>query len=116
MLGPHRSQYPPSFIAAHPTHPCRWKTDPLAPRIRPYSASPDPTTPPKTGPIRGATGGAVNLFHDLTAARIWGILRELAAAGLIVLADKGYYGAGQHIRTCYRGRMLATRASPAQVL
>jgi Helix-turn-helix of DDE superfamily endonuclease len=24
-----------------------------------------------------------------TAARIWGILRELAAAGLIVLADKG---------------------------
>jgi hypothetical protein len=37
--------------------------------------------------------------HDLTAARIWGILRELAASGLIVLADKGYHGAGEHIRT-----------------
>jgi hypothetical protein len=42
--------------------------------------------------------------HDLTAARIWGILRELAAAGLVVLADKGYHGAGDHIRTPYKGR------------
>jgi hypothetical protein len=41
--------------------------------------------------------------HDLTAARIWGIVRELAAAGLIVLADRGYIGAGQHILTPYRG-------------
>ena len=30
--------------------------------------------------------------RDLTAARIWGILRELAASGLVVLADKGYAG------------------------
>jgi hypothetical protein len=30
--------------------------------------------------------------HDLNAARIWGIVRELAAAGLVVLADKGYHG------------------------
>jgi hypothetical protein len=36
--------------------------------------------------------------HDLTAARIWGILRELAVA-LIMLADKGYTGAGDHVRT-----------------
>jgi len=35
-----------------------------------------------SGPLPGAV-------HDPTAARIWGILRELAAAGLIVLADKG---------------------------
>src|ERR1035441_10510243 len=27
--------------------------------------------------------------------RIWGIIREPAAAGLITLADKGYHGAGQ---------------------
>ena len=27
--------------------------------------------------------------HDLTAARIWSIVRELAATGLVVLADKG---------------------------
>ena len=49
-----------------------------------------------SGPLPGAV-------HDLTAARIWGILRELAASGLIVLADKGYAGAGDHIRTPYKG-------------
>jgi DDE superfamily endonuclease len=50
-----------------------------------------------SGPLPGAV-------HDLTAARIWGIVRVLAAAGLIVLADKGYHGAGKHIRTPYKGR------------
>jgi DDE superfamily endonuclease/Helix-turn-helix of DDE superfamily endonuclease len=50
-----------------------------------------------SGPLPGAV-------HDLTAARIWGIVRELAAAGLIVLADKGYTGASAHIRTPYKGR------------
>jgi hypothetical protein len=51
--------------------------------------------------VSGALPGSV---HDLTGARIWGIVRELAAAGLIVLADKGYIGAGQHVITPYRGR------------
>jgi DDE superfamily endonuclease/Helix-turn-helix of DDE superfamily endonuclease len=41
--------------------------------------------------VSGALPGAV---HDLTAARIWGIIRELAASGLVVPADKGYHGAG----------------------
>ena len=50
-----------------------------------------------SGPLPGAA-------HDLTAARIWGILRELADCGLIVLADKGYHGAGDHILVPYRGR------------
>ena len=50
-----------------------------------------------SGPLPGAV-------HDLTAARIWGIVRELAAAGLVVLADKGYHGAGDHVRIPYRGR------------
>src|SRR5215469_5085426 len=50
-----------------------------------------------SGPLPGAV-------HDLTAARIWGIIRELAAAGLITLADKGYHGAGQPLLTPYRGR------------
>jgi hypothetical protein len=50
-----------------------------------------------SGPLPGAV-------HDLTAARIWGILAELAAAGLVVLADNGYAGAGDHVRTPYRGR------------
>jgi DDE superfamily endonuclease/Helix-turn-helix of DDE superfamily endonuclease len=45
-----------------------------------------------SGPLPGAV-------HDLTAARIWGIVRELEAAGLIVLAEKGYTGAGEHVLT-----------------
>ena len=39
--------------------------------------------------VSGALPGAV---HDLTAARIWGIVRALAASGLVVLGDKGYLG------------------------
>jgi len=31
-------------------------------------------------------------------------VRQLAAYGLITLADKGYIGAGDHVRTPYRGR------------
>ena len=50
-----------------------------------------------SGPLPGAV-------HDLSAARIWGIVRELAARGLVVLADKGYAGAGDHIRTPYKGK------------
>jgi DDE superfamily endonuclease/Helix-turn-helix of DDE superfamily endonuclease len=50
-----------------------------------------------SGPLPGAV-------HDLTAARIWGIIRQLAASGLVVLADKGYHGAGDPVRTPYRGR------------
>jgi DDE superfamily endonuclease len=57
-----------------------------------------------SGPLPGAT-------HDLTAARIWGILRELAASGLVVLADKGYTGADDHVRTPYRGRNSLTKAA-----
>ena len=45
------------------------------------------------GDIRWVSGPLPGAVHDLTAARIWGIIRELAAAGLIVLADKGYHGA-----------------------
>jgi hypothetical protein len=51
--------------------------------------------------VSGALPGSV---HDLTAARIWGIIRALAAARLITLGDKGYIGAGQHVLTPYRGR------------
>jgi DDE superfamily endonuclease len=55
------------------------------------------------GEIRWASGPLPGSVHDLTAARIWGIIRELAAAGLITLADKGYIGAGEHLLTPYRG-------------
>jgi hypothetical protein len=49
-----------------------------------------------SGPLPGAV-------HDLTAARIWGIVRALAASGLVVLGDKGYLGEDD-IRTPCRGR------------
>jgi hypothetical protein len=51
--------------------------------------------------VSGALPGSV---HDLTAARIWGILRALATSGLIVLADKGYIGAGENLFTPYKGK------------
>ena len=50
----------------------------------------------------GCTAPLLGAVHDLTAARIWGIIRESAASGLIVLGDKGYLGE-DHIRTPYRG-------------
>ena len=49
-----------------------------------------------SGPLPGAV-------HDLTAARIWGIFQELAAAGLFTLADKGYQGA-EEAMTPYKGK------------
>jgi DDE superfamily endonuclease/Helix-turn-helix of DDE superfamily endonuclease len=59
-------------------------------------ASPDGDVVWVSGPLPGAV-------HDLTAARIWGIIAELAASGLVVLADKGYTGAGDHVRVPYKG-------------
>src|SRR5512135_1956786 len=68
-------------------------------------AAPDGEIVWVSGPLPGAV-------HDLTAARIWGILRELAASGLIVLADKGYAGAGDHVRVPYRGVASRSRRKP----
>jgi DDE superfamily endonuclease len=70
-------------------------------------ASPDGDILWVSGPLPGAV-------HDLTAARIWGILRELAASGLVVLADKGCHGAGDHIRTSYKGEEQAGIAEGRQ--
>jgi hypothetical protein len=58
---------------------------------------------PRCG-ILWASGPLPGSAHDLTAARTLGVIRELAAAGLIVLADKGYNGAGEPLITPYRGR------------
>ena len=55
------------------------------------------------GEIQWVSGPLPGAVHDLTAARIWGIIRQLAAAGLIVLADKAYIGAGEHVYTPYPG-------------
>jgi hypothetical protein len=71
-------------------------------------ASPDGDIVWVSGPLPGAV-------HDLTAARIWGVVRELAASGLIVLGDMGYLGQDD-IRTPYRGRnklAMSTQTGPA---
>ncbi len=47
-----------------------------------------------SGELIWVSGPLPDTVHDLTAARTWGIIRQLAAAGLITLADKGYHGAG----------------------
>jgi hypothetical protein len=60
-------------------------------------SSPDGDIVWVSGPLPGAV-------HDLTAARIWGIVTELAASGLAVLAGKGYAGAGNHVRVPYKGK------------
>jgi hypothetical protein len=60
-------------------------------------SSPDGTILWVSTALPGAT-------HDLTAARTHHILTTLANAGLIVLADKGYHGAGHSVITPYKGR------------
>lgn len=50
--------------------------------------------------LRCVTGKA----HDLSAARIWGILRAQEQAGVITLADKSYQGAEGTALTPYKGK------------
>ena len=50
--------------------------------------------------VSGALAGAV---HDKKAEWIWGVLAELEAAGLVVLADKGYQGS-DYAKIPYRGK------------
>ncbi len=60
-------------------------------------AFPDGTIVWVSGPLSGSV-------HDLKAARIWGLVRALAASGMLVLADKGYDGAGPHVKTPCKGK------------
>ncbi|MEU3165726.1 transposase family protein [Streptosporangium sp. NPDC006930] len=60
-------------------------------------AAPDGTPLWTSGSLPGSV-------HDLTAARIWGIIRRLESAGLITLADKAYIGAGPRVLVPYEGR------------
>ena len=55
------------------------------------------------GQLLWMSGVLPGLVHEMTAAWIWGIERELAAAGLPALADKGYQGAA-HAKIPYRAK------------
>jgi hypothetical protein len=56
------------------------------------------------GTILWTSGAPPGKTHDLSAARIWGILRALEQAGIITLADKAYQGAEGPVRTPYKGK------------
>jgi hypothetical protein len=57
------------------------------------------------GAILWTSGAMPGRTHDLTAARVRGILREPDKAAIITLADKGYQGAESSIAfTPYKGR------------
>ncbi|MFI6504409.1 transposase family protein [Nonomuraea typhae] len=60
-------------------------------------ASPD-------GTIIGTSGSLPGKSHDLTAARVWGILKALERAGILTLTDKGYQGAEGPLVTPYKGK------------
>lgn len=55
------------------------------------------------GEILWVSGPLPGHVHDKKAEWIWGVLDELQAAGLIVLADKGYQGAA-HAKVPYKGK------------
>ncbi|MFD1548075.1 transposase family protein, partial [Nonomuraea guangzhouensis] len=60
-------------------------------------ASPD-------GTILWTSGALPGKAHDLTAARVWGILRALERMGILTLADKAYQGAEGPVITPYKGK------------
>src|SRR6266568_2832645 len=55
------------------------------------------------GDILWVSGPLPGSVHDKKAEWIWGVLAELEAAGLIVLADKGYQGS-TYAKTPYKGK------------
>lgn len=57
------------------------------------------------GSILWTSGAMPGKTHDLTAARVWGIPRELDKTGTLTLADKAYQGAeAAVVITPYKGR------------
>jgi DDE superfamily endonuclease/Helix-turn-helix of DDE superfamily endonuclease len=55
------------------------------------------------GDVLWVSGSLPGSVHDMKAARIWGVLEQLQAAGVLTLADKGYHGA-VHALTPYKGK------------
>ncbi|RVX44437.1 DDE superfamily endonuclease [Nonomuraea polychroma] len=59
---------------------------------------------PPDGTILWTSGALPGKTHELSAARIWGILRALEKAGIITLADKAYQRAEDPVLTPYKGK------------
>ena len=58
------------------------------------------------GHLRWISDGLPGSVHDLSAARVHGIITATATAEIHTLADKGYQGAGGTISTPFKGRNL----------
>ena len=67
---------------------------------------------PRRGELVWISLGLPGSTHDLTAARIHRIITAADRAGVQLLADKGYQGAGGTVTTPYKGRRL-TKAQKA---
>jgi hypothetical protein len=63
------------------------------------------------GDVLWVSGGLPGSVHDKRAEWIWGVLDELEAAGLAVLADSGYQGS-MHARLPYKKRKGARSSTP----
>lgn len=61
---------------------------------------------PRRGDLVWISDGLPGSTHDLTAARIHGIIRSAAQADVELLADKGYQGAGGTVTSPHKGRKL----------
>ncbi len=63
----------------------------------------------RDGTIGWGSGPLPGSVHDLKAARFRGLVRELATAGLLVLADKSHVS-----RACTSRRPTSARTSPSR--
>jgi hypothetical protein len=76
--------------------------DPPGPGYRSLRALRPPRVRPG-GDVLWVSGALPGSVHDKKAEWVWGVLTGLEAAGLIVLADKGYQGS-TYAKIPYRGR------------
>jgi hypothetical protein len=67
---------------------------------------------PRRGDLVWISDGLPGSTHDLTAARIHGLIRSAAQADVELFADKGYQGAGGTVTSPHKGRKL-TKAQQA---
>lgn len=63
---------------------------------------------PRRGELVWISSGLPGSTHDLTTARVHRIITAAQRAGVELLADKGYQGAGATVTTPYKGRRLTT--------
>lgn len=64
---------------------------------------------PRRGDLVWISDGLPGSMPDITAARAHGVFTSAATAGVELLADKGYQGAGPGVLTPHKGRVLTPK-------